>query len=65
MGASTAALGKIICLYCRRTDCIGPCQAAPRKLRLIVEARRVAAWLGGAAVAGTAVGAAIALLFCG
>jgi hypothetical protein len=65
MVASTAVVGKIICFHCRRTDCVGPCLAAPRRLRLIAEARRAAAWLGGAAVAGTAVGAAVALLFCG
>ena len=64
MVAVNAALGKIICFHCRRTDCVGPCRAAPRRSRWISEARRVGAWLGGACVAGTALGAGLALLFC-
>ena len=65
MVATHAALGKIICFHCRRTDCVGPCRAAPKKRRWLGEAERVAAWLGGACVAGTALGAALALLFSG
>jgi hypothetical protein len=66
MVATHAALGKIICFHCRRTDCDGPsCRAAPRRRRWLVgEARRTAAWLGGACIAGTAFGASLALLFC-
>ena len=65
MVATNAALGKIICFHCRRTDCVGPCTAAPRRLRWLAGARRAGIWLGGAWVAGTALGAALALVFCG
>ncbi len=66
MVATNAALGKIICFHCRRTDCVGgPCHAAPRKLRWSGELTRAGAWIGGACVAGTALGAALALLFAG
>jgi hypothetical protein len=65
MVASNAALGKIICFHCRRHDCAGPCLAAPRKLRWLAEARRAGKWLGGACVAGTALGAGLALLLGG
>jgi hypothetical protein len=65
MVATNAAIGKIICFHCRRTDCLGPCDAAPRKLRIIGELKRAGAWLVGACVAGTALGAGLALLFCG
>lgn len=39
--------------------------AAPRSLRLWAELRRAGLWLGGAALAGTAAGAMVALLFGG
>jgi hypothetical protein len=65
VATNAAALGKIICFHCRRHDCVGPCQAAPRKLRWLAEARRAGVWLGGACIAGTALGAGLALLFCG
>jgi hypothetical protein len=64
MVATNAALGKIICFHCRRTSCTGLCPAAPRNLRWVGELKRAGAWLGGACVAGTAFGAALALLFC-
>jgi hypothetical protein len=65
MVATNVALGKIICFHCRRTDCAGPCRAAPRRPRWSAELKQAGAWLGGACVAGTALGAAFALLFCG
>jgi hypothetical protein len=65
MASSALALGKIICFHCRRSDCHGPCRAAPRRLRISAELRRAGAWLGGACLAGTAVGAALALLLGG
>ena len=64
VATNAAALGKIICFHCRRTDCVGPCDSAPRKLRWVLAVRRSGAWLGGAWVAGTALGAALALLLC-
>ena len=64
MVATNAALGKIICFHCRRTDCVGPCTAGPHRRRWVAELRRAGAWLGGAWVAGTALGAGLALLFC-
>jgi hypothetical protein len=65
MVATNAAPGKIICFHCRRTDCVAPCLASPRKLRWVGELKRAGVWLGGACVAGTALGAALALLFTG
>lgn len=65
MAATNVGLGKIICFHCRRSDCVGPCVSAPQRMRWSPELKRAAAWLGGACVAGTAFGAAVALLLCG
>jgi hypothetical protein len=57
-----ASVAKIICFQCRKADC--GCLAAavePPRFKLTW----AFAWLGGACVAGTAVGAALALIFGG
>jgi hypothetical protein len=54
-----ASVAKIICFRCRRADC-GCLPVAADRPRLRIG--RAFAWLGGACVAGTAVGAALALL---
>jgi len=64
MGAHVA-LGKIICFHCRRTNCAGDCASGRSRVGLPTNLRRAVAWLGGACVAGTALGAMLALLFGG
>jgi hypothetical protein len=65
MSSSALARGKVICFHCRRSDCIGPCRAAPRRLRISAELMRGGVWLGGACVAGGVFGAVLALLLGG
>jgi hypothetical protein len=69
MGAATSR-GKVICFHCRRPTPVG-CGCAtryvprPPEVRLESRARRMALaglWLAGAAVAGSLLGAALALL---
>lgn len=65
MGA-TLALGKIICFRCRRSDCTGSCASSPGLAsRLRSETRLALAWLGGACLAGGAMGAVLALALGG
>jgi len=64
MGAQTASVAKIICFRCRRSNC----GCVPSGEWEVVGRSTVAwaaAWLGGACVAGTAVGAVLALIFGG
>jgi len=56
-----AAVAKIICFKCRRADC--GCLPASSPVILRSQLAWAFAWLGGACVAGTAVGAALALFF--
>jgi hypothetical protein len=64
MGTRSANVAKIICFRCRKADC----GCLPRRLPSEAEMPRLQlawafAWLGGACVAGSALGAALALLF--
>jgi hypothetical protein len=68
--AKSTASAKVICFTCRETSCA--CVSAWN--RVVLERRgeraggelaRAAAWLGGACVAGTALGAVLAILFGG
>jgi hypothetical protein len=63
MHAKSVAVAKIICIHCRRSDCSGPCLMAPRSLRS--KRVRVFACLSGACLAGSVLGAVLALLFGG
>jgi hypothetical protein len=67
MAVNTAAAdedrAKIICFRCRRSAC-GCLEPVPR-LRPRNEVAWAIAWLGGACAAGTALGAALALLLGG
>jgi hypothetical protein len=57
-----ASVAKIICFQCRKADCgCLDASAQPPRLKLAW----AFAWLGGACVAGTAVGAALALILGG
>jgi hypothetical protein len=58
-----ASVAKIICFRCRRADC--GCQVTAVRETLRFRAGWAFAWLGGACVAGTVVGAALALIFGG
>jgi hypothetical protein len=65
MYAKGVAVGKIICIHCRRSDCAGPCLAAPRVSALKGGKLRTLACLSGACLAGSVFGALVALLFGG
>ena len=72
MSRQAASVAKVICFTCRETTC--GCVASlnhqsPREVYDLRPPRsqltRAVAWLGGACVAGTALGAAVALLLGG
>jgi hypothetical protein len=66
-GKRGVVLGLVICFRCRRTTCA--CLAGLPIAPVTVAARgrvtRAIAWLGGACVAGSVLGAALALLLGG
>jgi hypothetical protein len=64
MGAGVASVAKIICFRCRRSDC-GCLASGGERAEGHATVAWAVAWLGGACVAGTAVGAALALIFGG
>jgi hypothetical protein len=71
MSREAASVAKVICFTCRETQCAcvaalnDPKSGAVVDLKPRSQAARALAWLGGACVAGTALGAAIALLLGG
>ncbi len=58
-----ASVPKIICFRCRKADCGCLSRVDPEPNVFRSQLAWAFAWLGGACVAGTAVGAALALFF--